>query len=109
MAAATGADYRWFFDVYIREADLPELLTERDGDDLLLRWKVPSDKPFPMPVEVQVGSETERLPMRDGTGRVHAPADGVVTIDPHSKVLRRFEYIERAQAFKKARQDSDDK
>ena len=104
VTAATGVDYSWFFDVYIRQAALPELLSQREGDELKLRWKVPGDRPFPMPVEVRVGSEVKRLPMQDGTGRVRAPADGMVTIDPHSKVLRRFEHVERFQAYRKAQE-----
>ena len=32
----TGKDYQWFFDVYLYQPALPELVATRDGDTL--RW-----------------------------------------------------------------------
>jgi aminopeptidase N len=53
----TGKDYGWFFDVYLYEAQQPELIETREGGDLVLKWKTPKDKPFPMPVDVKVGGK----------------------------------------------------
>jgi aminopeptidase N len=102
----TGKDYGWFFDVYLYEPAPPELIETREGGDLLLRWKAPKDKPFPMPIEVKVGGKLVTLPMTDGTGRV-AVGDAIpVIVDPASKVLRRQPYVERWQAWKKAKDDA---
>ncbi|WP_419255063.1 M1 family metallopeptidase [Caulobacter sp. ErkDOM-YI] len=103
----TGTDYGWFFDVYLYEAALPELLESREGDDLVLRWKAPGAKPFPMPVEVKVGGELITLPMTDGLGRVRVGNAALVILDPASKILRRQPHIEAYQAWKKAKDDAD--
>ncbi|HJV42809.1 M1 family metallopeptidase [Caulobacter sp.] len=103
----TGRDYGWFFDVYLYEAQQPELLEARDGDDLALTWKAPKDKPFPMPVEVKVGDRVVTLPMTGGTGRVTVGQAVPVIVDPASKVLRRQPYLETYLAWKKAKDDAD--
>lgn len=103
---ATGKDYRWFFDIYLREAAPPDLLESREGDDLVLRWKTPSDKPFPMPVEVRVGDRVITLPMTGGGGRVAVGSIAPVIVDPASKILRRQPYVEAYQAWKKAKDDA---
>ena len=43
----TGKDYAWFFDVYLRQAQLPELIATRDGGRLKVSWKVPPGGAFP--------------------------------------------------------------
>lgn len=103
----TGKDYGWFFDVYLYEAPQPELLESREGDDLLLTWKTPRDKPFPMPVEVKVGDRIVTAPMSGGAGRITVGAVTPVIIDPESKVLRRQPYLEAYQAWKKAKDEAD--
>ena len=102
----TGKDYGWFFDVYLYEAAPPELVESREGADLVLRWKTPKDKPFPMPVDVKIGGDTVTLPMTDGTGRVRIGDAAPVIVDPASKILRRQPYIEVYQAWKKAQDDA---
>lgn len=104
--AVTGQDYQWFFDAYFYQAKLPELVQARDGDDLVLSWKTPSAKPFPMPVEVKVGDKLVTAPMADGTGRIKVGDAVPVIVDPASKVLRRQPYIEDYQAWKKAKDDA---
>ena len=97
----TGKDLRWFFDVYLYEAALPALEVKHEGDTLSLHWKVPHDKPFPMPVEVQVGDTMQTLPMTGGNGAVAAPAGALVIVDPRSKVLRELPHIPEFQQWKK--------
>src|SRR3546814_7139254 len=58
----TGEDYKWFFDVYFYQAKLPRLVQTREGGLLKLRWQVPGDLPFPMPVEVRVDGKVVTLP-----------------------------------------------
>ena len=99
----TGRDYRWLFDVYLRQAALPELVEARTADRLTLRWKTPSDLPFPMPVEVRVGERTVRLPMAGGTGAVAVPDGAHVVVDPWSRLLRRSVAMEQYQAWQARR------
>lgn len=98
-------DLGWFFDAYLREAALPELLEERSGDTLRLRWKTPGDRPFPLPVEVRIGDRLERVPMKDGMATLSVPAGAHVVIDPEGKVLRRSRDIEAYQAWQKAQEE----
>jgi aminopeptidase N len=104
---ATGKNYDWFFDVYLRSVALPELLATREGDRLQLRWKTEGGKPFPMPVEVRVGDRLERLTMKDGTGSLRLPRGASYTLDPHSKLLRALPHIVEYQADKKAREEKE--
>ncbi|WP_454717022.1 M1 family metallopeptidase [Caulobacter segnis] len=102
----TGKDYGWFFDVYLYEAQLPDLVQTREGGDLVLKWKTPKDKPFPLPVEVKVGDKLVTLPMADGTGRVAVGDTVPVIVDPASKILRRQSYLEEYQVWNKAQEDA---
>ncbi len=104
--AATGGDYGWFFDVYFFQAALPELLEERDDTGVTLRWKVPGEKPFPMPVDVRVNGEVRVLDLGSGSARVIATRDDLVIVDPASKLLRVLPHLDAWQATqepKKAR------
>ncbi|MGQ4659508.1 M1 family aminopeptidase [Lysobacter sp. F6437] len=110
----TGKDYRWFFDVYLYSAALPELVATRDADGLALRWKTEGDKPFPMPVDVRIGSvdgNVQTVAMGDGSGHVDLPADALYTLDPHSKVLRALPHIVMFQQdkLKRAKQAAEAK
>lgn len=98
----TGRDLQWFFDAYFYQAKLPELVQARDGDDLVLSWKTPSGKAFPMPIEVKVGDKIVAVPMADGAGRIKVGDATPVIVDPASKILRRQPYLEEYQAWKKA-------
>ncbi len=101
---ATGQDYRWFFDAYLRRAALPELVAARTGTVLSLRWKVPGDGAFPLPVEVQVGDEIRRVAMAGGSGVLDVPAEAHVVIDPWSRILKRSQAVEQFQADQARRQ-----
>ena len=84
----TGKDYDWFFKVYLYQAALPKLDVQRRGDTLDLRWQAPQNLPFPMPVEVQVDGNVHTVAMEGGHGSLAVPAGALVTIDPHSVLLR---------------------
>jgi aminopeptidase N len=97
----TGRKLDWFFDVYLRDAALPRLDEQRDGDTLKLHWVTEHGKPFPMPIEVQVGDTVHTLPMRDGSGQLHVPAGSLLIVDPRSKVLREMPHVEAYQQWMK--------
>jgi aminopeptidase N len=99
----TGKDYGWFFDVYLRQAALPELVETRSGNTLALSWKVPGGGAFPMPVEVQIGNRIEKLAMTGGRGTLDVPADAHVVIDPWARVLKRSTAVEELQAWNASR------
>lgn len=97
----TGKDYQWFFDVYLYQPALPELVATRSNGMLNLQWKT-GGKPFPMPVEVRVGDKVETVAMANGQGSVKIADDQSFTLDPHSKVLRALPHID---AFQKDRDE----
>lgn len=96
----SGRDLGWFFQAYMYQAALPELVATRRGDTLDLAWKTAASTPFPMPLDVRVDGHIVTLPMADGHGTIALPPHATVTLDPHSKILRReqrFEVFQRYQ------------
>lgn len=100
--AVTGKDYGWFFDVYLRQAALPELLSERTGDTLTLSWQAEGGKPFPMPVDIWVDGKPVHVEMPDGTATVPVPEAAHVVLDPEARILKRSEAVEAYQAWQKS-------
>jgi aminopeptidase N len=96
----TGKDYQWFFDVYLYRAGLPKLVVAHEQGAVNLRWDVPDNLPFPMPIDVRVGDKIVTLPMSNGSGATPATADVVVTIDPSSKLLMQSDAIDAYQTWK---------
>ncbi|WP_036172486.1 M1 family metallopeptidase [Massilia sp. 9096] len=99
----SGRDLDWFFQAYLYQAALPELLVKQGGGTLQLSWKTEKNTPFPMPVDVRIGNQVVTVPMADGRGSVKLPAGATFTLDPHSRVLKREASIERYQAYEDAR------
>ncbi|WP_157510811.1 M1 family metallopeptidase [Frateuria sp. Soil773] len=97
----TGRDLSWFFDVYLYDSALPKLETARHGDTLDLRWTTQHGKPFPLPVEVQVGDTLQVVPMTGGAGSLKVPAGSLMIIDPRSKLLRDDPKIDAYRAWAK--------
>lgn len=97
----SGRDLSWFFNVYLYQAQLPALDEQREGTALKLHWRVPHDLPFPMPVEVQVDGELHVLPMTHGEGTLSVPANALVVVDPHSKLLRDLPQVTEFQQWQK--------
>lgn len=88
METASGQKLDWFFEVYLRQPKLPRLERELSEGRLTLRWVVPNDLPFPMPVAVQMGEEVLRVPMSGGRGEVAVPPGVTPEIDPEHWILR---------------------
>lgn len=85
---ASGMKLDWFFEVYLRQPNLPRLVTENRGGQLVLRWDVPSGLPFPMPVEVESGAKTTRIEMPNNTATIPLPAGQVPVIDGNKRILK---------------------
>ncbi len=95
-----GRDLGWFFDIYLRQAALPKLMTSRDGARLNLVWETPNDLPFPMPVDIRVDGNEMTVAMEGNRGNVTLPSpDAHVVLDPHAKILRQSDDIDAFQAW----------
>ncbi|QQS42712.1 MAG: M1 family metallopeptidase [Acidobacteriota bacterium] len=79
----------WFFEVYLRQPEVPELVEERSGSTLKLAWKTPKGLPFAMPVPVRIAGKTTRVSMEGGSGSVTLPANASVEVDPEGWVFRK--------------------
>ncbi|MEX1025607.1 MAG: M1 family metallopeptidase [Planctomycetota bacterium] len=77
----------WFFEAYVREAQLPTLDVKRSSTKLRLRWESPSGA-FPMPVPVRVGDDVVRVACPKGRGSLDIPRGVEVEVDPERWVLR---------------------
>ncbi|GAA0731232.1 M1 family metallopeptidase [Sphingomonas japonica] len=98
----TGQDLQWFFDVYLYQAALPELVQTRTGDRLVVEWKAPNAKPFPLPVEISIDGNVRKLPMTGGRAVLTVPAAAHVVLDPNSRTLRKSAIIDDYQAWQAA-------
>jgi aminopeptidase N len=78
----------WFFDVYLRQPELPRLVAETKGNSLALRWEVPGGLPFPMPVEVQAGGQTRRVEVGQSGATVPVEAGQTTVVDPQQRILK---------------------
>lgn len=79
-------DLDWFFELYLRQPQLPKLVAETSGSTLNLRWETPNNMSFPMPIDVDVNGKTQRVEMKDGKGSVGF-SGAVPTVDPKGWVL----------------------
>ncbi|UZK66441.1 M1 family metallopeptidase [Sphingomonas sp. M1-B02] len=96
----TGTDYQWFFDVYLYEGGLPELIRKRQGNTLSLSWKTLGNKPFPLPLEVSVDGVVTRLAMTGGKDMLTVPEGAHVVVDPWSKILMQSDNVDAFQAYR---------
>ena len=78
----------WFFDVYLRQPKLPKLIAETNGNQLTLRWDVPNNLPFPMPVEVEIGGKTNRIEMKNGAATINFDGRNQPLIDKNGWILK---------------------
>ena len=85
----SGRDLSWFFDLYVRQPELPELVVERDGPRLRLEWKTPNDMPFPMPVEVSFSGDTIAVDMTAGWAELQVPDTVFAGTDPRLQILKK--------------------
>lgn len=91
---ASGMDLDWFFEVYLRQPELPQLVSTVEGNWLNLRWVAPGGMAFPMPVDVAVNGKTKRVEMSDGTAKFKSKKGQKPQIDPKNWILRSGEYPE---------------
>ncbi|MEG8038485.1 M1 family metallopeptidase [Sphingomonas sp. LR60] len=97
-------DLSWFFDTYLRDRALPELVTTRDSDTLRLGWRTERARVFAMPVELTVDGVMRRVEMPNGTATIAVPAGAHVVIDPAARILRRSVAVEDYQQWRQQQQ-----
>jgi aminopeptidase N len=88
----SGQDLEWFFEVYLRQTDLPRLVVKEetgpDGRTFLLSWDVPRGLAFPMPVDVRLGGEIRRVEVGARPTEVRGAPGADLEVDPENWVLR---------------------
>ncbi|HUF02639.1 MAG TPA: M1 family metallopeptidase [Aridibacter sp.] len=85
----SGMDLDWFFEVYLRQPEVPELVEERGPSTLKLSWKTPEGLRFSMPVPVTIAGKTTKVSTEGGSGSITIPADASVEVDPEGWVFRK--------------------
>ena len=85
----SGMDLDWFFEVYLRQPVVPNLVVENAAGKLNLKWETPGGLPFEMPVPVKIAGKTTRVGMKGGSGSIALPADASVEVDPEGWVFRK--------------------
>lgn len=86
--AESGLDLDWFFELYLRQPALPELIVEHKEGVLDLRWKVADGLTCRLPVEIIVGGIPQRVEMPSGKAQITVPKGVAVDVDPFDRILR---------------------
>jgi len=89
----TGLELSWFFDAYLYQAALPQLVQSRDDNGVTLRWQTPSSETFRLRIPVMVNGKVSMIDMTDGTGFIPASQSDKILIDPDMTVLRALPII----------------
>ncbi len=86
--SASGRSLDWFFEVYLRRAQLPRLEVRREDGFVQLAWTAPQSLPFPMPLEVGIDGRLRRIEMPAGKARTPLPDSASFEVDPSGWILR---------------------
>lgn len=85
-----GSNLNWFFEVYVRDDELPVLTGAQEGQDVVLRWTTAKQLRFDMPVPVRINGRIERVEFTDNTARLAATRLADIMIDPDMQILRQL-------------------
>jgi len=83
-----GRDLSWFFEIYVRRANLPVLQNYIKNETLFLEWKTEDDLSFPLPVPVRFGDSLAFVDMTDNRGSLHLDPFIAPQIDPKDQILK---------------------
>ncbi|GAB3002966.1 M1 family aminopeptidase [Psychrosphaera aestuarii] len=89
----TGDDYTWLFNVYLKQAELPNLKTDIAAETLTLNWQVPGNVDFPMPIPVSINGQINVIDVPAGGASMAIPRNARIIVDPEMKVLRKLPII----------------
>lgn len=84
----SGRDLDWYFELYVRQPKLPILHSSISGTELKLSWETPGDMDFPMPIDVVVDGQTQRVEFDGLSARLTIPENASIEIDPVNWVLK---------------------
>ncbi|MGK0304357.1 MAG: aminopeptidase N [Gammaproteobacteria bacterium] len=84
----TGEDYTWLFEVYLKQAALPELKQTRTRDKLVLKWQTSDNLAFPMPITISINGKSATYTTIDDQIILEVNKKDHIIIDPKMKVLR---------------------
>jgi len=84
----SGMKLDWFFEVYLRQPKLPKIISNINGNQMILRWETPNNLPFPMPIDVEINGKTRRVEMKNGAVTVDFDGKDAPSIDPKSLILK---------------------
>jgi len=84
----TGEDYNWLFEVYLKQAALPELKQTRTRDKVVLKWQTPDNLDFPMPITISINGKSAIYTTIDDQITLEVNKEDHIIIDPQMKVLR---------------------
>ncbi|MEZ7276239.1 M1 family metallopeptidase [Pseudoalteromonas sp. 68 DY56-GL68] len=95
----TEKDYQWFFNMYLKQAELPVLKETYNDDTLILSWQHPqiAAERFPMPVPISINGIEKIYQMNKGELRITLKEGDHVVIDPSMKVLRYLPIIDKCK------------
>ncbi|NNE99459.1 MAG: M1 family metallopeptidase [Pyrinomonadaceae bacterium] len=82
-------DLDWFFEVYLRQPELPSLVIKQVENGNSLRWQTPNDLPFPMPIEIEINGETKRINMKQGRAEIRLKEGASVFFDKNRWILKK--------------------
>lgn len=84
----SGKKLDWFFDAYLRYAQLPKLNVKQTGNKVEMSWQTESKLPFELPVEIDFNeSPAVRVEMKGGKGEYVLPANSDLVIDRNEWIL----------------------
>ncbi len=82
-----GKDLSWFFEMYLRQPNLPRLIHRREGSRLMMYWQTPDNMPFHMPVQVQLAGNVITVPVSNSWTSVQLGPVQDYKIDPNDWIL----------------------
>lgn len=85
VEAESGMKLDWFFEVYLRQPELPKLIVEKQDRKIRIYWKSPKGLPFPMPIEIETNGKIQKM-MIPKEGAEFNQED--IRIDPRSWILK---------------------
>ena len=84
---ASGMELDWFFEVYLRQPELPVLSSLVEQRKLKIHWKSPDNLPFPMPVEVKIGDVVKRYEVSSEGLEIPLKKGDKPEVDPNKWLL----------------------
>lgn len=97
----SGKELDWFFEVYLRQPKLPELVVDLSEKQLTLSWKTPDELPFPMPIDVKIEDDVKRVEIPEGGATVALERGVAPKIDPEHWVLFDLADFNTAESYLK--------